>query len=102
MRIKGWMGRADQTTKIKGMFVRPEQVAALVAAHAEVTRARVIATRRGEMDEMTVKIETRAANPALYDASVLETLKLRGKVELVPPGSLPNDGKVIEDLRQYD
>jgi len=102
IRIKGWMGRADQTTKIKGMFVRPEQVAALVAAHEEVTRARVIASRRGEMDEMTVKIETRASNPALYDASVLETLKLRGKVELVPPGSLPNDGKVIEDLRQYD
>jgi phenylacetate-CoA ligase len=102
MRIKGWMGRADQTTKIKGMFVRPEQVAAFVAAHEEVSRARVIAGRNGEMDEMTVKIETRASNPALYEASVLETLKLRGKVELVPPGSLPNDGKVIEDLRQYD
>jgi phenylacetate-CoA ligase len=101
-RIKGWMGRADQTTKIKGMFVRPEQVAAFVAAHDEVTRARVIAGRNGEMDEMTVKIETRASNPALYEASVLETLKLRGKVKLVPPGSLPNDGKVIEDLRQYD
>ena len=101
-RIKGWMGRADQTTKIKGMFVRPEQVAAFVAAHPEVSRARVIATRNGEMDEMTVKVETRAANPALYEGSVLETLKLRGKVEVVPPGSLPNDGKVIEDLRQYD
>lgn len=101
-RIKGWMGRADQTTKIKGMFVRPEQVAAFVSAHDEVSRARIVATRNGEMDEMTVKIETRAANPALYEASILETLKLRGKVELVPPGSLPNDGKVIEDLRQYD
>ena len=101
-RIKGWMGRADQTTKIKGMFVRPEQVAAFVAAHEEVTRARVIATRNGEMDEMTIKVETRAANPALYEGTVLATLKLRGKVELVPPGSLPNDGKVIEDLRQYD
>lgn len=102
VRIKGWMGRADQTTKIKGMFVRPEQVAAFVSAHDEVSRARIVATRNGEMDEMTVKIETRAANPALYEASILETLKLRGKVELVPPGSLPNDGKVIEDLRQYD
>ena len=102
MRIKGWMGRADQTTKIKGMFVRPEQVAALVARHDEVARARVIADRDGEMDVMTVRIETGAANPALYEGSVLATLKLRGKVELVPPGSLPNDGKVIEDRRQYD
>ncbi len=102
MRIKGWMGRADQTTKIKGMFVRPEQVAAFVSHHEEVHRARVIATREGEMDVMTVRIETRASNPKLYEGTVLDTLKLRGKVELVPPGTLPNDGKVIEDLRSYD
>lgn len=102
MRIKGWMGRADQTTKIKGMFVRPEQVAALVAHHDEVHRARIIATRSGEKDVMTVQIETRAANPALYEETVLSTLKLKGLVELVPPGSLPNDGLVIEDLRRYD
>ncbi|MGY6632896.1 MAG: phenylacetate--CoA ligase family protein [Alkalilacustris sp.] len=101
-RIKGWMGRADQTTKIKGMFVRPEQVADLVARHSEIARARVIARREGEMDAMTVMIETRAGNPDLYAASVMDTLKLRGKVELVPPGSLPNDGKVIEDQRSYD
>ena len=100
-RIKGWMGRADQTTKIKGMFVRPEQVADFVARHAEVARARVIADRQGEMDVMTVQVETRASNPALYEGSVLEVLKLRGTVELVPPGSLPNDGKVIEDRRSY-
>ncbi len=102
MRIKGWMGRADQTTKIKGMFVRPEQVAALVAHHDEIHRARVIASRTGEKDVMTVRIETRAQNPALYEATVLSTLKLKGEVELVPPGSLPNDGLVIEDLRRYD
>ena len=102
MRIKGWMGRADQTTKIKGMFVRPEQVADFVARHAEVSRARVIARRDGEMDVMTVQVETRASNPQLYEGSLLDTLKLRGKVELVPPGSLPNDGKVIEDQRSYD
>ncbi|MCC5966004.1 MAG: AMP-binding protein [Natronohydrobacter sp.] len=102
MRIKGWMGRADQTTKIKGMFVRPEQVAALVARHDEIHRARIVATRSGEKDVMTVRIETRAANPALYEETVLSTLKLRGEVELVPPGSLPNDGLVIEDLRRYD
>ncbi len=101
MRIKGWMGRADQTTKIKGMFVRPEQVADFVARHAEVTRARVIADRQGEMDVMTVQVETRASNPALYEGSVLDVLKMKGKVELVPPGSLPNDGKVIEDRRSY-
>ena len=102
MRIKGWMGRADQTTKIKGMFVRPEQVADFVSRHQEVSRARVVATREGEMDVMTVRVETRAANPKLYEGTLLDTLKLRGKVELVPPGTLPNDGKVIEDLRSYD
>lgn len=102
LRIRGWMGRADQTTKIKGMFVRPEQVAALVARHDEVHRARVVATRTGEKDVMTVQIETRAMNPALYEDTVLSTLKLKGVVELVPPGSLPNDGLVIEDLRRYE
>ncbi|SNX67483.1 phenylacetate-CoA ligase [Cereibacter ovatus] len=100
-RIRGWMGRADQTTKIKGMFVRPEQVADLVARHSEVSRARVIATREGEMDAMTVQIESRATNPAVYEASVLEALKLRGRIEIVTPGTLPNDGKVIEDRRTY-
>ena len=102
LRIKGWMGRADQTTKIKGMFVRPEQVAAFVARHPEVARARVVAERIDEMDAMTVQVETRAANPALYEGTVMDVLKLRGKVEIVPPGSLPNDGKVIEDRRRYD
>jgi len=102
LRIKGWMGRADQTTKIKGMFVRPEQVAAFVSHHEEVSRARVIASREGEMDVMTVQVETRAVNPKLYEGTILDTLKLRGKVELVPPGTLPNDGKVIEDLRSYE
>ncbi len=102
MRIRGWMGRADQTTKIKGMFVRPEQVAAFVAKHSEVARARVVATREGEMDVMTVKVETPADNPERYAASLLDSLKLRGNIELVAPGSLPNDGKVIEDLRRYE
>ncbi|MFI0395761.1 phenylacetate--CoA ligase family protein [Paracoccus jiaweipingae] len=102
MRIKGWMGRADQTTKIKGMFVRPEQVAALVARHPEVTRARVIAQRDGEMDAMLVQLETTGTDRALYQGSVLEALKLKGRIELVAPGSLPNDGKVIEDQRSYD
>ncbi|EPX76700.1 Phenylacetate-coenzyme A ligase [Salipiger mucosus DSM 16094] len=78
MRIKGWMGRADQTTKIKGMFVRPEQVAALVARHDEIARARVVASREGEMDVMTVRIETEAADAAPFEKSVAEVLKLEG------------------------
>lgn len=101
-RIKGWMGRADQTTKIKGMFVRPEQVAALVARHDEVDRARVVASRQGEMDVMTVLIETEAEDTSIYESSVLSTLKLRGAIELVRPGELPRDGVVIEDQRHYD
>ena len=102
MRIKGWMGRADQTTKIKGMFVRPEQVADFVARHAEVARARIVATRDGEMDAMTVMVETESGDPAQYEKSVMDILKLRGRIQVVPTGSLPNDGKVIEDQRQYD
>ncbi|MCP4820083.1 MAG: phenylacetate--CoA ligase [Shimia sp.] len=102
MRIKGWMGRADQTAKIKGMFVRPEQVAALVAKHDEVTKARVIATRAGETDVMTVQIESPADTADAYGASVADALKLKGIVEIVAPGSLPKDGIVIEDQRKYD
>ncbi|MWB79195.1 AMP-binding protein [Pseudooceanicola sp. 216_PA32_1] len=102
MRIKGWMGRADQTTKIKGMFVRPEQVAALVAKHAEISKARVIAQREGEMDVMIVKIESADGSGEHYLPSVVDLLKMKGRIEIVPPGSLPNDGKVIEDLRSYD
>ena len=101
MRIKGWMGRADQTTKIKGMFVRPEQVADLVGRHPEVVRARVTAGREGEMDTMLVQIETEATDPSRYEASVAGVLKLKGRIELVAPGSLPNDGKVIDDTRSY-
>ena len=102
MRIKGWMGRADQTTKIKGMFVRPEQVAALVAQHEEIEKARVIASREGEADVMTVQIETANGDEARYAQSVADLLKLKGRVELVAPGSLPRDGLVIEDQRSYD
>jgi len=102
MRIKGWMGRADQTTKIKGMFVRPEQVADLVAKHDEIDRARVIAIRDGEMDGMIVQLETSATDATRYEGSVMDCLKLRGRIELVAPGELPRDGLVIEDQRKYD
>ncbi|WP_137702644.1 phenylacetate--CoA ligase family protein [Marimonas lutisalis] len=102
MRIKGWMGRADQTTKIKGMFVRPEQVAALVAKHDEIIKARVVAGREGEMDTMTVQIEAEGGDADAFAKSASEVLKLKGKIEVLTKGSLPNDGKVIEDTRSYD
>ncbi|MBC9247574.1 phenylacetate--CoA ligase family protein [Paracoccus sp. 11-3] len=102
MRIKGWMGRADQTTKIKGMFVRPEQVASFVARHPEIIRARVIADREGEMDTMIVQIESPRDAEAEYSASIIATLKMRGRVQIVAPDSLANDGVVIEDRRKYD
>ncbi|MEL6172540.1 MAG: phenylacetate--CoA ligase family protein, partial [Pseudomonadota bacterium] len=101
-RIKGWMGRADQTTKIKGMFVRPEQVATLVERMPGVKRARVVADRDGEMDIMTVKIEADEPAPASFLDIVIDVLKLKGAIEVVPVGSLPNDGVVIEDTRSYD
>ncbi|MDH5798612.1 MAG: phenylacetate--CoA ligase family protein [Paracoccaceae bacterium] len=102
MRIKGWMGRADQTTKIKGMFVRPEQVAELVARHPEIAKARVVAQREGESDKMIVQIESAGGDADAFASSVTAVLKLRGTVEIVAPGSLPNDGKVIDDQRSYD
>ncbi|MDU8942669.1 phenylacetate--CoA ligase family protein [Ovoidimarina sediminis] len=101
MRIAGWMGRADQTTKIKGMFVRPEQVADLGKRLPEAGRIRIEATRQGSSDHMIVNIETELCEPERYESAVVEVLKLRGEVKLVPPGSLPNDGKVIDDTRDY-
>ena len=102
MRIKGWMGRADQTTKIKGMFVRPEQVAALVAHHTEITKARVVASRAGEQDVMTVHIETTGGDADTYAQTVVDVLKLKARIVLADPGTLPKDGLVIEDQRSYD
>ena len=104
MRIKGWMGRADQTTKIKGMFVRPEQVAEIVRRHDEIVRARITVTRDGEQDAFSLLLETPAQSDALAEAvsaTAATVLKLRGTVQLVAPGSLPNDGKVIDDQRVY-
>ncbi|MBR0744643.1 AMP-binding protein [Bradyrhizobium japonicum] len=102
MRIKGWMGRADQTTKVKGMFVRPEQVAEIGKRHAALGRLRLVVMRQGEADAMTLRAETAAASDALRDeiAGTLRAVtKLGGNVELVSPGALPNDGKVIADER---
>jgi phenylacetate-coenzyme A ligase PaaK-like adenylate-forming protein len=103
MRIKGWLGRADQTTKVKGMFVHPEQVAEVAKRHASVGRVRLVVGRSGEQDTMTLRAE--ASEDAGLKAKLAETLqsvtKLKGDVELVAPGSLPNDGKVIADERTY-
>ncbi len=104
MRIKGWMGRADQTTKIKGMFVHPGQVAEVGKRHPELGRLRLVVGRENEQDTMVLKAESASQDPALAE-KVAESLqaatKLRGQVELVPPGSLPNDGKIIADERDY-
>ena len=104
MRIKGWMGRADQTTKVKGMFVHPEQVAEVAKRHAGVGRVRLVVARSGEQDVMTLRAEAGTPDASLK-AKLAETLqavtKLKGEVELMAPGSLPNDGKVIADERTY-
>jgi phenylacetate-CoA ligase len=102
MRIKGWIGRADQTTKVKGMFVRPEQIAEIGKRHPELGRLRLVVTRSGEADLMTLKAETAAAGEALQNelsATLRAVTKLGGNVELVAAASLPNDGKVISDER---
>ncbi len=101
-RIKGWMGRADQTAKVKGMFVHPKQVAEVGARHAELKRLRLVVGREAEQDTMTLLAEA-AGSDAAFAEAVAATLqsvtKLRGEVKLVSPGSLPNDGKVIADER---
>jgi phenylacetate-CoA ligase len=106
MRIKGWMGRADQTTKVKGMFVHPSQVDLVVKRHPEILKARLVVDHDAERnDRMTLRCETRGRSDALLQsiASTLrEVCKLRGEVVFTEIASLPNDGKVIEDLRKYD
>ena len=102
MRIQGWMGRADQTTKVKGMFVRPEQIAEIGKRHPELGRLRLVVTRSGESDLMTLKAETRTPEAKLQEqlnATLRTVTNLGGSVELVGIGDLPNDGKVIADDR---
>ena len=104
VRIKGWLGRADQTTKVRGMFVHPGQIADITRRFPEVGRARLVVSGEMANDQMTLKVETRSADEQLSARladAIREVTKLRGQVELVEPGSLPNDGKVIEDARSY-
>jgi phenylacetate-CoA ligase len=103
-RIRGWMGRADQRTKVRGMFVDPKQVAEVLARHGDVARGRLVVARQGERDVMTFTVEPRnGATPDLEALAVTlrEITKLSGEVSLAAPGSLPNDGKVIADERSY-
>ena len=104
-RIKGWMGRADQTTKIRGMFVHPAQVDAIVKRSPEVAKARLVVSGEMAADAMTLRVETACIGQAALAQQIREAIrdvtKLRGEVELLALGSLPNDGKVIEDARSY-
>lgn len=105
IRIRGWMGRADQRTKVRGMFVDPAQVAAVGKRHPELGRLRFVVDWVDQADAMLVKAETEQASPELaraVEATVQALCKVRGTVELVAPGALPNDGKVIDDIRKID
>jgi phenylacetate-CoA ligase len=105
MRIKGWMGRADQTTKVKGMFVRPEQIAEIGKRYPQLERLRLVVSRDGETDAMTLRAECGAPSDALRSeitATLRAVTKLQGEVDLVAPASLPKDGKVISDERNVD
>jgi phenylacetate-CoA ligase len=104
VRLKGWLGRADQTTKVKGMFVHPSQVAEIVRRHPEIVRARLVIENPDGNDRMTLHCETSAPLAGLVDAlalSIRDVTKLRGEVAHCAPGTLANDGKVIEDARKY-
>jgi phenylacetate-CoA ligase len=103
-RIQGWMGRADQTTKIRGMFVHAAQVAEITKRFPEVAKARLVVSGEMANDAMLLRVETTAKPEGLQDKlanAIREVTKLRGDVELLAVGSLPNDGKVIEDARSY-
>jgi phenylacetate-CoA ligase len=98
------MGRADQTTKVRAMFVTPRQVDEVLRRHTEVLKARLVVAGETGDDRMTLKCEVGERPAGLAEAivaSIREVTKLRGEVELVPPGTLPNDGKVIDDTRKY-
>ena len=104
MRIKGWLGRADQVTKVKGLFVHPSQVATIIKRHPEIERCRLIVDSAEAMDRMTLHVEMRAHQPSHADAivaSIRDVTKLRGDVAFHAPGELPNDGKLIDDCRKF-
>ena len=106
-RIRGWMGRADQTTKVRGMFVHPSQVAEVVRRHPTLVRARLVVDRVEQQDRMVLRCEVPGGGgeeglATAIAATIREVCKVRGEVELTPPGALPNDGRIIDDQRTYD
>ena len=102
IRIKGWMGRADQTTKVRGMFVHPHQIAEIVKRHPAIHKARLTVSHVDSADAMVLSCETSAAlDMEAVKNSIREVTKLRGEVALVANGALANDGKVIDDCRSY-
>ncbi len=105
MRIRGWLGRADQATKVKGLFVHPAQVAEIVRRHPGIVRARLVVDQTDGNDRMTLHVEV-APGAALQSEAVVATMreltKLRGELAMRAPGELANDGKVIDDIRKYD
>ena len=99
------MGRADQTTKVKGMFVHPSQVAAIVERHPEIAKARLVVDNPDGNDRMTLHVEVpgnQSSHAEAIVASIRDITKLRGEVAFRAPGELPNDGKVIDDIRKFD
>jgi len=104
-RIRGWMGRADQTAKVRGMFIHPEQVDKVIKRHPEISKARLVVDWVEQADQITLQCESETMDASLSDViaeSIRSICKLRGDVEIVAPDTLPNDGKVIDDIRQYE
>jgi phenylacetate-CoA ligase len=104
-RIRGWMGRADQTAKVRGMFIHPEQVDKVVKRHPEISKARLVVDWVEQADQVTLQCESETTDATLSDViaeSIRSICKLRGEVEIVAPDTLPNDGKIIDDIRQYE
>lgn len=102
MRIRGWLGRVDQTSRIRGMFVRPEQVTGFLLKHPEISRARIIVERDGDNDVVNVLLEAEGGDPVHYEHAIHDAIRLKGNVKLVSKGSLPDDGRLIEDRRGID
>jgi phenylacetate-CoA ligase len=110
LRIKGWLGRADQTTKVRGMFVHPSQVADVVKRHPQLMRARLVVDNAGGQDRMLLNCERSGDGDSAGDAALAKAIvatlrdvtKLRGEVAFLAAGALPNDGKVIDDVRKYE
>src|SRR2546421_8860186 len=104
-RIKGWMGRADQTTKVKGMFVHPSQIATIASRHPKISKARLVVDNSSGFDRMTLNVEIAGNDSSCIDAivaTVRDITNLRADIAFRPPGELPNDGKVIDDIRKFD